>query len=109
MSKSITVSSAAYIHTDDVVRKNTSAPSRSTSTFSCSARETKNLPRYDEYNKKNGLHHLSAVATILGITQAQVATIEHEQFGSPMPTGVAQDDIPQFPTPGKAINKLSER
>ena len=29
--------------------------------------ETKNLPRYDEHNKKNGPHHLSAVANIIGI------------------------------------------
>lgn len=70
--------------------------------------ETKNLPRYDEYNKKNGPHHLSAVANIINITQAQFATIEHEQFGTPMPAGVGQDHIPQFPTPGKAINKLSK-
>lgn len=70
--------------------------------------ETQNLSRYDEYNKTIGPRHLSAAANTLGITQAQVATIEHEQLGTPMPAGVAQDHIPQFPTPGKAINSLSK-
>jgi hypothetical protein len=76
--------------------------------FLLQRKETKNLPRYDEYNEKSGPHHLSAVANIIGITQAQVATIEHEQLDTPMPASVAQNHIPQFPTPGKAINKLSK-
>jgi hypothetical protein len=68
--------------------------------------ETTKLKRYDEYSNKTGPHHLAAVGKTIGITKAQVATIEHEQLNAPMPVGVAQDHIPQFPTPGKAINKL---
>ena len=68
--------------------------------------ETKKLKRYDEYSNKKGPHHLAAVGKTIGITKVQVATIEHEQLGTPMPGGLVPDHIPQFPTPGRAINKL---
>jgi hypothetical protein len=68
--------------------------------------ETKKLKRYDEYSNKKGPHHLAAVGKTIGITKVQVATIEHEQLGTPMPGGLAPDHIPQFPTPGRAINRL---
>ena len=43
---------------------------------------------------------------MIGITAAQVATIEHEQLGKDMPTGLVADRIPWFPTPGRAIQAL---
>ena len=48
--------------------------------------ETKKLKRYDEYSNKKGPHHLAAVGKTIGITKVQVATIEHEQLGTPMPS-----------------------
>src|SRR3984893_17662947 len=47
--------------------------------------ETKKLKRYDEYSNKKGPHRLAAVGKTIGITKVQVATIEHEQLGTPMP------------------------
>ena len=70
--------------------------------------ETKNLKRYDEFSNKTGPHHLGMVAQMLGITKEQIATVEHEELGTAMPAGMAKDEISQFPTPGKAINRIAK-
>ncbi len=68
--------------------------------------ETKNLPRFDEFSKKTGPYNLGMHAKILGITKNQIATVEHEQLGTPLAPGVTKEEILRFPTPGSAINKL---
>ena len=68
--------------------------------------ETKGLKRFYEYSNKTGPLRLTKIRKTIGITEAQVATIEHEQLGTPMPAGLAPDYITRFPTPRRAINKL---
>jgi hypothetical protein len=70
--------------------------------------ETKNLPRYDEFSKNSGPRSLEMHRTLLGITDAQKATIEHVQLGTPMPEGLAQERIKRFPSPSGVIDELNE-
>ena len=45
----------------------------------------------------------------LGVTTAQQATLDHEQLGLPLPAGVAETPLASFPTPSKAIRKITIR
>ncbi len=69
--------------------------------------ETKNLPRFDEFSKNIGPKNLDAHRKILAITDEQVLTVEHEEVGAPMPTGMAKQGIQRFPTPGSVITTLA--
>ncbi len=68
--------------------------------------ETKKLPRFDDFSKNAGPQNLNALRKVLGITDAQVLTVEHEDLGTPMPAGVAKQGIPKFPTPGGVITTI---
>jgi len=70
--------------------------------------ETKLLPRFDEFSKKTAPYNIGMHAATIGVTKAQIATVEHVQLGTPMPDGVAKAEIPSFPTPGRVINKLAK-
>ena len=70
--------------------------------------ETKNLPRYHEFSNKSGPRSLEMHRTFLGITDAQRATIDHVQLGTPMPDGVAQEKIHRFPSPSGVIDAVNE-
>lgn len=67
--------------------------------------ETKNLKRFENYSV-TGATHLDAARQIIAITAEEVATIEHEQLGTPLPNGMQGRPIRQFPTPARAITKL---
>lgn len=69
--------------------------------------ETKGLPRFDDFSKNIGPKNLNAHRKILGITDTQVFTVEHEELGTPMPVGVAKQSIPKFPTPGSVVTTLA--
>ena len=71
--------------------------------------ETKNLPRYDDYSKKNGPQNLEIQRELLGITDAQKATIEYEQLGTPMPEGLAPDRIQTLPQSGQSDRRARRR
>ena len=45
---------------------------------------------------------------MLGLSDAQVATINHEQLGAPLPARLDREAIPRFPTPSSVINKLTK-
>lgn len=68
--------------------------------------ETKALPRFDECSKKIGPQNIGMLGKILGITRAQVVTIEHQELGTPTPVGMGKDEIAHFPTPSRVGNKL---
>lgn len=76
--------------------------------FLLEAEEVKNLARYHEFCKKTAPRNLDFLRRHIGITDAQVATINHKQLGIAMPAGMAKADIPQFPTPSPVINKLTK-
>lgn len=69
--------------------------------------ETKKLERFDDFSKNIGPKNLDAHRKILGITDAQVLTVEHEELGAAMPAGVQEQGIPKFPTPGSVITTLT--
>jgi hypothetical protein len=68
--------------------------------------ETQELERFQEFCKKTAPRNLDALRMFLGITDAQVATINNEEIGTPMPEGIAKEKIERFPTPSGVINKL---
>jgi hypothetical protein len=68
--------------------------------------ETKNLPRFDEFSKKLAPFNMNDHRKVLGITDAQVITVEHEELGVRMPSGVAKEGIANFPTPGSVITSI---
>lgn len=68
--------------------------------------ETQQLERFQEFCKKTAPRNLDALRKFLGITDAQVATINNEETGTPMPEGIAKEKIERFPTPSGVVNKL---
>jgi hypothetical protein len=67
--------------------------------------ETQHLPRYDTFSR-DAVHWLDAHRRILGITDAQKATIEHIELGTPMPAGMAEEEVPHFPPVSRIIKKI---
>jgi hypothetical protein len=70
--------------------------------------ETEYLPRFEPNAHINELSRLVKFREICDVSLAQMQTIEHEQIGTPMPTGMAKEEIPNFPTPSKVIVALQE-
>src|ERR1017187_1640980 len=68
--------------------------------------ECKDLPRYAEYLRIIPAR-LTILRDLLKITEAQQLTIEKDQLGTPMPSGVTESPIPSFPTPGGLIKKIT--
>ena len=71
------------------------------------ASETRNLDRFTQATD-TGIRRLTALRDLVGITPAQMATIEHEQLQTEMPAGLDEEPIPRFPTPGVAIRQLAQ-
>ena len=68
--------------------------------------ETRMLKRFKSYSD-GAEDKLKFIARTVGITNEQIATIEHQQLELPMPSGMSESNIPHFPTPFRAIGKLS--
>ncbi len=71
------------------------------------ASETRNLDRFTQFTEAAS-GRLTALRDMVGITPAQMATIRREQLGTEMPNGLAEERIPRFPTPGRAIRQLPD-
>jgi hypothetical protein len=69
--------------------------------------EMKNLPRFDEFNNVLGPKFLEEGRMHYRITDIEKMTIDNEQLGVPLPTGMKPEKIQSFPTPGRAINETS--
>jgi hypothetical protein len=69
--------------------------------------ETKSLPRFDKFNNGSGPQNLAALQTLLGISAEQRATIELNELGIPLPSGMKASRIDRFPTPLGVIGELS--
>jgi hypothetical protein len=67
--------------------------------------ETKNLPRFGAHSE-TGLTRLMELGKLVGITEDEVAAIDHRQLGTPAPSG--KHDVKPFPTPGRALTILAE-
>ena len=68
--------------------------------------ETTSLPRFREFNTTTP-QKLVLMRDFLGVTSAQQATRDYEHLGSPLPVGVTETPLPSFPTPGKAMRKIT--
>ena len=68
--------------------------------------ETCNLERFRIYSQTKAPRLLTQTANTIGITSEQIATIENDQLGTPMPNGVERKAIERFPTPATVIRKL---
>jgi len=76
--------------------------------FLLQCEETKNLPRFKEFCTMLAPWNLDALRQFHGITDAQVATINHEELGVPVPDGMAKEHISRFPSPSKVINQIKQ-
>ena len=68
--------------------------------------ETACLPRFGPDAHINELSCLVKFREVCSVSLEQMHTIEHRQMGTPMPVGMAKDEIPNFPTPSKVIAAL---
>ena len=70
--------------------------------------ETQNLPRFHDFCNRTGPATLNLERQLLGITDAEVATIKHIELNDPMPEGMQTQPISWFPTPKRIIDRLQE-
>jgi hypothetical protein len=68
--------------------------------------ECVNIPRFDEFVNTQGVQALEQMLKRIGVTDAERLTIDFEQLGTPMPNGIAQETIANFPTPGQIISRI---
>jgi len=69
--------------------------------------ETKALPRFDEFSNVLAPKFLEDGRRLCGITEAERLTLDNEQLGTPLPTGVTRQKIATFPTPAGTITKIA--
>ncbi|MBI3208787.1 MAG: hypothetical protein HYZ37_07785 [Candidatus Solibacter usitatus] len=67
--------------------------------------ETSGLPRFQE-SASAPPDGLIPLGLHFGITQAQIFTVELEELNCPLPAGIAEERIPQFPNAAKSISKI---
>ncbi len=75
--------------------------------FLLQATECKNLPRFSSFHQKQGPAMLDRLRRIVGVTDDEVATIEHEELGKPLPQGASLTKIEKFPTPSIIVRKVT--
>jgi len=68
--------------------------------------ERQGLPRFSEYLNKTGLPLMEQLRLGSGVTEEEKATVELEELGTPIPTGMKEAKIKPFPTPGSVIDKV---
>src|SRR2546425_8561157 len=68
--------------------------------------ETRRLPRYDDDSNRTAPRWLDAHRRFLGMTDAQKATVEHVDLGTPMPPGIAEEEIAHVPPVSRIIKKI---
>lgn len=68
--------------------------------------ECKNLPRFSDFLNKSALPLLKALKQFAGVNDDEVATVEMEELGVPLPTRRTVKQIGQFPTPARIIAKV---
>jgi hypothetical protein len=74
--------------------------------FVLDRQERQGLPRFSEYINKTGMPVLEELRTASGVTDDEKATVELEELGTPLPSGLKEVKIKSFPTPGSVIDKV---
>ncbi|MGA2167381.1 MAG: hypothetical protein ABSG62_04165 [Terracidiphilus sp.] len=69
--------------------------------------ECVNISRFDEYVTTHGAQGLDQMRKRIGVTDAEKLTIDSEQLGVPMPSGIVQENIASFPAPGALIGRIT--
>jgi hypothetical protein len=69
--------------------------------------EVSGLQRFQEWASETPVD-LIRLGLHFGVNNAQMCTVENEELGTPLPSGVHKESIPQFPTPGRAINHIAQ-
>jgi len=70
--------------------------------------ETKLLKRFDDFSNRTGPRNLDLLRQILGISEAEVATIYFDEIGTSMPGGMKRATIEQFPTPAGVLARIPQ-
>jgi len=70
--------------------------------------ERKGLARFDEYINQRALPLMEMLRQSSGVTDEEKATVESEELGTPLPTGMSEAKIRPFPTPMKVIDKITD-
>ena len=65
------------------------------------------LPRWVE-GLKELQPHVDNLTSISGVTEAERRTVEKEELGISLPSGMGEVAIPQFPTPKRIIGKIKD-
>lgn len=73
--------------------------------FLLTCEETKRLTRFHKFCAERQ-RDLDALRPFINITDAEVATIENEELGAPLPPGMTPARIRRFPTPALTIGEL---
>jgi len=68
--------------------------------------ERQGLPRFSEYLNETALPFMEQVRVHSGVTNQELATVELEELGTPLPAGMKEAKIKSFPTPGSVIDKV---
>ena len=69
--------------------------------------EVLGLPRFQELASATPVD-LIRLGLHFGVTHAQLCTVENEELGMPLPSGVHKESIARFPPPGQAINHIAQ-
>jgi hypothetical protein len=69
--------------------------------------ECKGLKRFDDYLNKIALPILAQLQEASGVTAEEKATVEFEELGEPLPTGMTFSKITRFPQPIAVIGHIS--
>jgi hypothetical protein len=70
--------------------------------------ERKSLARFNEYLNERGLPLIEELRRMSGVTDEEKATVEAEEFGTPLPPGMTEARIRLFPTPMTVIDKVTD-
>lgn len=65
-----------------------------------------NIRRFDDFVNKSGIEALDHKRKMIHVTDAEKRTIESKQLGTKMPTGIQEESIAEFPTPGRIIGRI---
>jgi hypothetical protein len=69
--------------------------------------ERQGLPRFSEYLNQTALPLMEQLRQASGVTDEEKATVELEELGTPLPTGMQLVKIRSFPTPGSVIGQVT--
>jgi hypothetical protein len=69
--------------------------------------ERQGLPRFSEYLNQSAGPLMEQLRLQSGVTDEEKATVELEELGIPLPTGMQPANIRSFPTPGSVIGKVT--